>query len=151
MRFARHARIFRGQLDAAPFAGVFFLVLIFLTFHSQLVFTPGVKVQLDLPEANGLPGTGNPTAVVAVARGGQFYYENQVIAEPELKLRLQALAEKARLRGAQLTLVVLADKSVPNDTLVRLAELARQAGIQELLQATRPRLAPQPTTTSAAP
>jgi biopolymer transport protein ExbD len=48
-------------------------------------------------------------------------------------------------------LVVLADKSVPNDTLVRLAELARQAGIQELLQATRPRLAPQPTTTSAAP
>jgi len=108
-----------------------------------------VKVQPDLPQADGLPGTGNPTAVVAVARSGQFYYENQVIAEPELKLRLHALAEKAKLRGAQLTLVVLADKSVPNDTLVRLAELARQSGINELLQATRPRLTPQPSITPA--
>lgn len=147
MRFTRHARIFKGQLDAAPFAGVFFLVLIFLTFNSQLVFIPGVRVQLDLPQADGLPGTANPTAVVAVDRSGQFYLENQIIAEPELKQRLQGLADKAKLRNAQLTLVVLADKAVPNDTLVRLAELARQSGINELLQATRPRLAPQPPTT----
>ncbi len=142
MRFSRHARIFRGQLDAAPFAGVFFLVLIFLTFNSQLVFTPGVRI--ELPQADGLPGTANPTAVVAVDRSGQFYFENQIIAEPELKQRLRGMADKAKLRNAQLTLVVLADKAVPNDTLVRLAEIAQQSGIKELVQATRPRLAPQP-------
>ena len=146
MRFSRHARIFRGQLDAAPFAGVFFLVLIFLTFNSQLVFTPGVRI--ELPQASGLSGTANPTAVVAVDRSGQFYFENQIIAEPELKQRLQVLGEQAKLRRAELTLVVLADKAVPNATLVRLAELARESGIHELLQATRPRLAPQ---TPAAP
>lgn len=140
MRFPRHARIFRGQLDAAPFAGVFFLVLIFITFNSQLVFTPGVRI--ELPQADGLPGTANPTVVVTVYPNGQLYFESQAIGEGELKKRLRAAADKARSQRAQLTLVVLADKQTPNEVTFRLAELAREAGISELLQAVRPRLAP---------
>lgn len=144
MRFPRHARIFRGQLDAAPFAGVFFLVLIFITLNSPLVFTPGVRV--ELPEADGLPGVANPAAVVVVDRSGQYYLENQVIGEAELLPRLRAAADRARAHRAPVTLVVLADKLTPNDHLFRLAELAREAGIRDLLQATRPRLAPAPAT-----
>ncbi|MBI5800874.1 MAG: biopolymer transporter ExbD [Verrucomicrobia bacterium] len=142
MRFPRHARIFRGQLDAAPFAGVFFLVLIFITFNSQLVFTPGVRI--ELPQAGGLPGTANPTLAVLVDPSGQFYLDNQAIAEAELKQRLVAAADKARSRGAQLTLVVLADTRTPNKVLFHLGELAREAGIKELLQAARPRATPAP-------
>ncbi len=142
MRFPRHARIFRGQLDAAPFAGVFFLVLIFITFNSQLVFTPGVRI--ELPEADGLPGTTNPTIEVAVDRSGQFYFAQQVIAEAELKQRLRAAADKAKARGAQLTLVVLAHKDTPNGKLFDLGELARESGIREMLQAVRPHTAPAP-------
>ena len=142
MRFPRHARIFKGQLDAAPFAGVFFLVLIFITFNSQLVFTPGVRV--ELPLADGLPGTANPTISVVVDRSGRFYFENQVIAEADLKARLRTAADKAKARGAQLTLVVLADMLTPNAVLFQLGELAREAGIRELLQATRPRTTPAP-------
>lgn len=140
MRFPRHARIFRGQLDAAPFAGVFFLVLIFITLNSPLVFTPGVRVQL--PEADGLPGVANPAAIVVVDQSGKYYLENQVIGESELKLRLRAAADRAKVRNAPVILLVLADKHTPNDNLFRLAELAREAGIHELLQATRPRLTP---------
>ena len=140
MRFPRHARIFRGQLDAAPFAGVFFLVLIFITFNSQLVFTPGVRIQL--PQADGLPGTTNPTIEVAVDRSGQLYFANQVIAEAELKQRLRAAADKAKARGSQLTLVVLAHKDTPNGVLFGLGELARESGISEMLQAVRTRTAP---------
>ena len=142
MRFPRHARIFKGQLDAAPFAGVFFLVLIFITFNSQLVFTPGVRV--ELPLADGLPGTANPTISVVVDRSGRFYFENQVIAEAGLKARLRTAADKAKARGAQLTLVVLADMLTPNAVLFQLGELAREAGVKELLQATRPRTTPAP-------
>ncbi|MFA6546392.1 MAG: biopolymer transporter ExbD [Limisphaerales bacterium] len=141
MRFPRHARIFKGRLDAAPFAGVFFLVLIFITFNSQLVFTPGVRI--ELPQADGrLPGTTNPTIAVAVDRSGQFYFENQVIAEAELKQRFRAAAERAKGHRAQLTLVVLADKLTPNEVLFHLGEIARDSGINELLQATRPRSTP---------
>jgi hypothetical protein len=40
MKFPRNARIFRGQLDAAPFAAVLFLLVIFLMLGS-LVYTTG--------------------------------------------------------------------------------------------------------------
>ena len=142
MRFPRHSRIFKGQLDAAPFAGVFFLVLIFITFNSQLVFTPGVRI--ELPQADGLAGTSNPTARVYVDGSGQFYFENQVIDAEHLQQRLHASVAKAREQRAELTLIVLADKLTPNEHLFRLGELARTAGIKELLQAVRPSMTPPP-------
>ena len=54
MKFPRNARIFRGQLDAAPFAALFFLLVIFLMV-SSLIYTPGVR--LELPVADNSAGT----------------------------------------------------------------------------------------------
>ena len=48
MRFARHAKIFRGPLDPAPVAGVLLLLMIFMLLGS-LVYTPGVLVDLGQP------------------------------------------------------------------------------------------------------
>jgi biopolymer transport protein ExbD len=133
MRFPRNARIFRGQLDAAPFAGVFFCLIIFLLL-TLLTYTPGVRIQL--PTATDLPGTDHPSLVVAVDPAGQFYFENQLIQAGELKARLQAAAKKS---AEPLTLVVQADKAVKYETLVGLALLAREAGMKEALLATLPR------------
>lgn len=144
MKFPRHAKLFHGRLDAAPFAGVFFLVLLFLLLNSSLVFTPGVKVQLELPTASNLPGTGGPAVVVAVDRAGQLYFENQVIEERELLGRLRSAVDKAKRQQATPTLVVQADKLVAYSVVVRLAELAREAGIRDVLQATRPPYQPAP-------
>ncbi len=135
MRFPRHARIFKGQLDAAPFAGVFFLALIFITFSSHLVFTPGVRI--TLPEAEALSGTSNPTISVWVTPSGQYYFRNQLTSETELRRQLELAANRAKSHGAQLTLVVLADRQTPNDVTFRLGEIARESGIRELLQATK--------------
>ena len=137
MRFPRNTRIFRGQLDAAPIAGVFFLLVIFLLLNSSLVFTPGVPIQL--PDGVNLPGAANRTLVVAVDGNGQFYFENQVIGQEQLKEKLQTAVSEAR---QPLTLVVQADKKVIHDKLMTLWLLARSAGIQEIIQATRPPVVP---------
>jgi biopolymer transport protein ExbD len=50
MRFARHATIFRGPLDAAAVASVLFLLFIFLLL-SSLLYTPGVLVRLEASAA----------------------------------------------------------------------------------------------------
>ena len=135
MKFPRNARIFRGQLDAAPFAAVFFLLVIFMMLGS-LVYTPGARLQLQLPRADGLPGTDKPTVSVAVDGDGRLYYENQWIEESELRDRLREAAKKS---PEPLTLVVQADKSVSYETCLRLALLAREVGISEALLATLPR------------
>lgn len=132
MTFQRNAKIFRGRFDAAPLAGVFFLLLIFLLLAS-LVYTPGVPI--ELPAARNVIGTDNPTLVVAVNSGGQFFFENQIIGEHQLKSNLTAAASQSRL---PLTLVVQADKNVKYDVVVRLTELAEEAGIKQALLQQRP-------------
>jgi biopolymer transport protein ExbD len=138
MKFARNAKVFRGQIDFAPIASVLFLLVIFLLLNSGLVFTPGVKIDLPLATPEPLPGTDRPTVVVAIAPGGQFYFDHQVIAPDVLRSRLVALAQ-AR---TNLTLVVQADKSVRYDVVVRLSQMARETGIHEILLALRPESLP---------
>jgi len=132
MKFPRNARIFRGQLDAAPFAAVLFLLVIFLMLGS-LVYTPGVPLQL--PVANDLPGTDKPTIAVAIDGNGRLFFENQGIEENQLRGRLRQAAKQT----PELTLLVQADKSVTYDMLMRLTLLARDAGISQAWLATLPR------------
>ena len=133
MKFPRNARIFRGQLDAAPFAAIFFLLVIFLMLSTQL-YTPGIS--LSLPLADDLPGTDKPSVRVAIDAGGRLYFENQSIGESLLTKRLRkAVADSPE----PLTLIVQADRAVSTDMLVRLTLLARSAGITNGLLATLPR------------
>jgi biopolymer transport protein ExbD len=133
MKFPRNARIFRGRLDVAPFAAVFFLLAIFLLLGS-LVYTPGVR--LELPQADDLPGTDKPAIAVAVDANGRFYFENQLISERDLSKRLQT-AVKAFSEPP--TLIIQADKSVRYELLIKLTLLARQSGIGHATLATLPR------------
>ena len=133
MKFPRNARIFRGQLDAAPFAAVFFLMVIFMML-SSLVYTPGVHIQL--PMADKLMGTDQLTVAVAIDANGRYYFENQAIDEAQLRTRLRQAAIAA---GEPLTLVIRADQAASNEMLVRLGLLAREAGITNGLLATLPR------------
>ena len=124
-------------MDGAPFASVLFVFIMLLLVQSSLVFTPGISV--SLPETIDLPGSTNPKVVVTVDDTGHLYFENQVSDEPTLRDKLTA----ARQRTADpLTLLIQADRNTRYDVLVRLAMVARAAGINEVLLATRPKLVP---------
>lgn len=139
MKFPRNARIFRGQLDAAPFAAVLFLLVLFLMLGSR-VYTPGVRLQL--PVTGNLPGTDKPTVAVAIDGQGRFYYENQVIEQKQLAVRLRQVVQQS---SQPLALLIQADKSVSYDQLMGLTIMARDVGIMEAWLATLPRaLAPAP-------
>ena len=146
MRFPRRVQIFKGQMDAAPFASVFFLLVIFLLLNSSLVFPPGLK--LRLPEAEELPGTSGPPFIVAVDASGLYFYQNQVISEEQLKTRLVSAVKQSR---EPLTLVVLADKSVSYETIIRINRLARSAGIHDAVLGTRLPALPVSSSNSAVP
>ena len=133
MKFPRNARIFRGQLDAAPFAAVLFLLVIFLMLTAR-IYTPGVVVHL--PVAEDLPGTDRPTIEVAIDSNGRLYFENQGILEADLRGRLRQKATEAK---EPLTLIVEADKNATTEMLLHLELLARGVGITNSLLATLPR------------
>jgi biopolymer transport protein ExbD len=138
MRFPHNAKIFRGQFDAAPYVGVFFLLVIFLLAHSAMVFVPGVPI--ELPASADLPGIEKPIAVIAVDAGGTFYFENQICDEKRLRERLKATVERSR---EPITLVTRIDRKADTEVFIRLAMIAQDVGILHLLHQVQ--LLPQPT------
>ena len=139
MRLPRNAKIFRGQLDVAPFAGVLFLLLLFIVLQSKLVFTPVIRI--DLPEvAADTPGTAGPAIIVALDRAGQMYYDNQAVTSlADLRARLQTAVQQST---QPLTLELQVDQSVPMATMAPLLSVARQAGLRKAQLAARPRMEP---------
>jgi biopolymer transport protein ExbD len=137
MKFQRQAKIFRGQLDVAPFACVFFLMLFFLMMRSFL-YTPGVIVPIRPPQAEAFSGTENPTVIMAVTAAGQYIMDNRVVAETDLKAILQNKLATLPKSGRGLTLVVIPDKAVSYEVLTKVRASARDAGIGEVLEGVTP-------------
>lgn len=221
-RFPRRHQLFRGQLQAAPFAAVFLLLLIFLLFPTWLVYVPGLPMtfdgqglpvrpeevktlrvdeggvfrygretlsgwaameqrlqeeartnravrwlsiqaapavsnevlhrvvqlarnlnlgvdlpgaRLDLPLSTSQIMVTNPMVSLAINLAGQMYYKNQLISEAALERELRDAVAGSR---HPVTLLILADRQVPYDGVVRAGTIARSAGIQQVLLATRP-------------
>ena len=138
MKFPRTTRLLRNPFDIAPFAAVFFLLVIFVMLATLL---PAPGIPLQLPGAENLPGTDRPTVSVAVDANDRYYFASQIVSEAQLK---SALAAAARNSHEPLTLVIRADQTVTYGRLVRLTLLARDAGIRSALLATLPRFGNPP-------
>ena len=144
MKFPRNAKLLRSPFDVAPFAAVFFLMVIFLLL-AMLLPVPGFSLQLPKFDVSGpasdLPGTSKPTVAVAIDASGRLFFSNQMVTESELTDQLHRAAVTAK---SPLTLVIQADQSVPYGQLVRVALLARDAGIYDLLLAAQPHIVSAP-------
>jgi biopolymer transport protein ExbD len=140
MKFPRNAKLLRSPFDVAPFAAVFFLLVIFVLLGALL---PAPGLSLSLPAANDsdLPGTDKPTVVVAIDSSGRLFYSNQIINEDQLAKQLRRAAAASR---TPITLVIQADKSVAYGELIHIALLAHDAGINDALLATQPRIVAAP-------
>jgi len=140
MKFPRNAKVFRGQLDVAPFASVFFLLVIFMLLNSSVVFVPGIRVHLPEASSSRTPGISGPTVAVALDVTGQLYFGNQVIKPEQLRLRLSAAVKQT----PDLTVIIQADNASDLNAFYQLTQLVMDAGVHEVLVASRPsRLMPQ--------
>ena len=143
MKFPRNSRLLRSTFDVAPFAVVFFLLVIFLAL-AALLPTPGLSLRLPVTDdapGRDLPGTDQPTVAVAIDADGRLFFANQIVTEGELKAHLVDAVKKSR---EPLTLIVQADQAVTYGQLVQLTMLARDAGIRDVLLATLPRVSSGP-------
>ena len=135
MKFPRNAKIMRSHFDVAPFAAVFFVLLI-LMMVAGLIPTEGIPLQP--PKAADLPGVDKPTVAMAVDAQERLYYENQIVTERVLKNSLIVATNSVR---EPLTLIIHADKAVNYETIAHLVLLARDCGITNAMLATLPRVA----------
>ena len=94
------------------------------------------EAAVELPVAADVRGTTNAVVVVAVNFVGQLFYGNRLVSEETLSAELKRVVRDPEHPP---TLLVRADKSVEQEVLDRLAQLARSAGLREMLLARQPR------------
>ncbi|HEV2693504.1 MAG TPA: biopolymer transporter ExbD [Verrucomicrobiae bacterium] len=142
MKFPRNSKILRSQFDVAPFAAVFFIIVIFIMLGA-LMPVPGLQVQLNPPAADNLPGINGRTIAMAVDSVGRTYIENRMVDERQLKNSLRVAVDSTH---QPLTLVIHADRAVTYEQLTHLSLLAREKpiGITNILLATLPRVTDAP-------
>ena len=144
MKFPRNAKLLRSPFDMAPFAAVFFLLLIFLLLGALL---PAPGLSLELPKFNvtgpatDLPGADKPSVAVAIDANGRLFFSSQMVAEEQLKTDL---ARAVAASKTPLTLVIEADQTVTYGELIHVALLARDAGFHDVLLAAQPRIVSTP-------
>ncbi len=126
--------MFTGRLDVAPFACVFFLLVIFLVLLSHLAPVPGIPVML--PEAQLPDDVPGPDGVVVILDAeGRLYFNQQITTAGRLS---QELSRRLKAAGGPLPLVLQAGAGVRLQDLVSFYALCRQVGIHQVKLQTRP-------------
>jgi biopolymer transport protein TolR len=140
MKFPRNAKLLRSPFDMAPFAAVFFLLILFLLLGALLP-APGLSLNLPAAGVSSLPGTDKPTLAVAIDSSGRMFFANQMVTENQLADQLRHAVAASRV---PLTLIIQADQSISYGQVVRVALIANNAGIENSLLALQPRIVSAP-------
>jgi biopolymer transport protein ExbD len=135
MTFATRCEFAAGRIDPAPMVDVVFLLLIFLVLSSPFVLQPGFGI-VDLPKSPVPQNVSFQGLVVTVSRNDMLFFNTQRISLSDLPAALRKAASESR----NPELIIKADSQVPNGTVVKIMNMAFEAGISAVNLATRPEL-----------
>lgn len=130
-RFHATHRSLRGLLAVAPWVNVVLLVLMFFVVNSSFVIQPGISLNLPTTPVTGGARFGD--LVVTIPQEGMFFFNDERMTLDGLAA---ALAREAR-EHPDAALLVEADGRIDHQTLVRVYGMAHQAGLREVVLATR--------------
>jgi len=143
-RYVPSVRFRHGVLRVAQWLDMVLVVLYLVMLHSRVVLQPGVVV--DLPVAQSAPGLMSSLIAVVVAGGApqaptyRVFFDNEQFAlddESRLDALRAALAAK-RMHLNETALTLYADRGVSHRDLMRLMQLAQEAGMQRINLGTQP-------------
>ena len=112
-----------------------FLLLFYLIQNKALLLTPGVAVELPRV-AGALPEGYSGTLVVALNRKGDLFFRNVAVTWNDLPREL----EHAVAGYTNLLLVLQAERRASQESITRVAAIARAVGIHKTWLATQPGL-----------
>ncbi len=144
-RYRPENRLNRGLVSSAPWVNLALLVAMYLYFLAPNVLQPGIAVQL--PETQFVDGRhyGHNLVVLSLPVAGQpdreeifFFDDTRYLGREASQMdALRTMLARARTAKPELPLVIEADRLVRHETLVRLYEMAGEAGFREVNVATR--------------
>ncbi|HEY5621153.1 MAG TPA: biopolymer transporter ExbD [Pontiella sp.] len=118
-------------VSSIAFCDASLLTLAFFLAVSPFVLQPGVNIQLPASPFTG--GARFGSLVMSIARGGNYYFNDERVAEE----RLAEVLEQSAAERPGYPLIIEADESVEHRLVIQAWNAALEAGISEVSIATR--------------
>ena len=125
-------RSLMAEINVVPLVDVV-LVLLVIFMVTAPIIQQGVQVNLPQAKAGAIPGK-EEQLVVAIARNGRIYLNDNPMTLPELGKKLRAISKIRRDKEVYLR----ADQDVRYGIVMRTIAEIKQAGIEKLGMVTRP-------------
>lgn len=139
MRFKRQNRVlFSMESIALTDIIMNMFIFFFITFSFLATFnkTNEGQVEVALPKAaSATPRPEKKGITVNLTKEGGLLFEKEVVTVEQLKAHFQ----KEKTTGAEITVIVRADKEVSHGRVVEVMDLARTEGLTKLAIATQAR------------
>jgi len=139
-RYFPKSRIGHGLVSVAPWANVLLLMFLYVLMAQRFVIQPGLVV--SLPKGPFMQGTppGLTALIVPVAGDSIVFFDDlryNLADERQVGVLKAAFAEQVNVRP-DTPLVIEADEQVPHGTVVRMMNLALEAGFRKVNIAEKP-------------
>jgi biopolymer transport protein ExbD len=124
MRYPRNVKIFRGGVDAAPFAGLFFATMLFMVLFYSHVFFPGVPVALA--DADEQPAELNERTV-EILRDRTVRFQAELYELKDFETEIAGLNQRGELPNR---ILLKSAPGAPEAAVTRVENLLKGAGVQ---------------------
>ncbi|WP_218352266.1 ExbD/TolR family protein [Alteromonas lipotrueiana] len=115
-----------AQIDMTPMLDVVFIMLIFFIVTASFVKEAGIDV--NRPEASTAVQKNRASVLVAISDTGEIW-----INKRRVDVRaVQANIERLHAENPQGTVVIQADKKATTDTLIKVMDASRAAGVYDV-------------------
>lgn len=118
-------------IDVTPMLDVVFILLIFFLVTASFVRETGVEV--ERPEATTAQSRDDAAILIAIDGGNRIWVDHRQVDEASLSAHVSRLHAENPLG----TVVVQADTQASVDTLVRVMDATRRAGVDDIALATQ--------------
>lgn len=120
------------RIELTPMIDVVFLLLIFFMISTTFIERPGVSI--NLPEGGSRQtSTERREVQVYLTESGEVFLEREPISLTELRTHLSGFSSD---QAAEMTFLLMADKSAKHGWVIDIMEIARQNGFLRLAIAT---------------
>lgn len=129
MAFLRTQKLEDPTLNLTSLVDIMFILILFLVLTAH--YTKIASLKVNLPKAASATAAQEEEFFVVVLKNdGQIFLNDKNISIPELKNAYQELVQKDAAKAPHI--VVRADEASQTGLLVRVMDLARQAGLSKI-------------------
>lgn len=143
-RYVPDVRFRHGVLRMVPWLDLVLVIFYLVLLHSRVVLQPGVVI--ELPSVKPDAGLISPLIAVAMVSGTPqapvyrvFFDNEQYVLDDVQRLdALRAALSEKRIHMNETSLTLYADQRIAHRDLMRLLQLAQEAGMQRINLGTQP-------------